>query len=195
MIEQILQFASVQRSRRFYNLRPEHINEIAGIALEQAQPAIAAAGFSAERSLDPDLPRINADAAALSQAVQNLIHNALKYSGESRWLAVRTVKARVKRGTEVQLIVEDRGMGIDSEDLPHIFEPFYRGGAAAAAQIHGTGLGLFMVREVLASMGGSISAKSAPGKGSTFTIHLPALQGAEDDSISAASKGPSDHAV
>ncbi len=195
MIERILQYASLQRGRSHYSLRPENINEIAANALKQLQPAIAAAGFTIETTMAPELPRVSVDAAALSHAIQNLIQNALKYSGESRWLAVRTSKVHIKRGSEVQLIVEDRGTGIGSEDLPHIFEPFYRGGAAAAEQIHGTGLGLFMVREALTSMGGSITAKSTPGKGSAFTIHLPALVSLNDDSSSAASEGQSAHAV
>jgi signal transduction histidine kinase len=177
MIEQILQYTGGQKGRRRYNLQPEHLNEIADAALNQAQPAITAAGFSVEKSYAPDLPQIHVDATALSQAIQNLIQNALKYSGQNRRLSIRTSKAKGKRAAEVQLIVEDKGMGIASAELPHIFEPFYRGSAATAAQIHGTGLGLYMVREALTSMNGSVSVKSSPGKGSIFTIHMPALSG------------------
>ena len=194
MIEQILQFASMQRERRHYSLHPEDINVIAGSALKHAQPAIIAAGFSVETSLAPGLPQVNVDKAVMLHVIQNLIQNALKYSGESRWLAVRTTKIRVKNSIEVQLTVEDRGMGIASEDLTHVFEPFYRGRAATAAQIHGTGLGLFMVRETLIPMGGNISAKSTVGRGCAFTIHLPALPASDDHSIAAASGEP-EHAI
>jgi signal transduction histidine kinase len=180
MIEQILQFAGMRAGRRQYNLQPACINDIALKALEQSKPAIAKAGFSVHTNFDPDLPMVNVDPAALLQAVQNLIQNALKYSGDGRWLAVRTEKTRSKTRTEVRLAVEDRGMGIESQDLQRIFEPFYRGEAAVAGQIHGTGLGLFMVREALTSMGGSISVKSARGKGSAFTLHLPGLPGLEN---------------
>jgi signal transduction histidine kinase len=180
MIEQILQYAGGQQGRRRYNLRPEHLSDIADASLHQLQPAIAEAGFEVEKSLVSDLPRINVDAAVLSQAIQNLIQNALKYSGQSRWLAIRTSKIPSKRGADVLLTVEDNGMGIASADLPHIFEPFYRGNAATDAQIHGTGLGLYMVREALISMGGNIGVKSTPGKGSIFTITFPALPDSED---------------
>ena len=163
--------------------------------MKQAQPAIETAGFSIEKSFAEGLPRINVDAVVVSRGIQNLIQNALKYSGESRCLAVRTMQVAMKRRNEVQLIVEDKGIGIDSEDLPQIFKPFYRGSVAAAAQIHGTGLGLFIVRESLVSMGGSISVKSAPGKGSTFTIHFPALPASEDSRVSAASEEQSRHAI
>jgi len=174
MIEQILQYASLRHGRRQYNLRPAPMNEVAVKALEQSRPALDAAGFSVDTKYDPDLPMVKVDCAVLSRAVQNLIQNALKYSGESRWMKITTEKVRTKYGVEICLSVEDRGMGIDREDLPHLFEPFYRGGAAVAAQIHGTGLGLYMAREALVSMGGSITVNSARGKGCVFTIHLPA---------------------
>ena len=73
------------------------------------------------------------------------------------------------------ITVEDKGIGIDPSDVPHIFEPFYRGQEALASQIHGTGLGLCMVRKSATDMGGDVTVKSAPGKGSIFTIHLPAM--------------------
>jgi signal transduction histidine kinase len=135
---------------------------------------IAAAGFSAEKDFAPSLSPVKADPAALSQAIQNLIQNAVKYSGKSSWLAVRTREVACKGGSEVQLIVEDKGIGIDREDLAHIFEPFYRGKMALAEQIHGAGLGLYIVRETLAAMGASISARSSPGKWSIVTIHFNA---------------------
>ncbi|MBN1569465.1 MAG: HAMP domain-containing histidine kinase [Acidobacteria bacterium] len=189
MIEHILQFASLQRGRPRLNLRPGDINEVVESVLKQSMPAITAAGFTIEKTLAPDLPRINLEPAVLFQVIQNLIQNAVRYSGESRWLAVRTAKASAKRGTEVQFIVQDKGIGIDREDLTQIFKPFYRGSAAAAAQIHGTGLGLFVVREALAAMGAGISVKSSRGKGSVFTAHFPALPSADDSPVSAASKG------
>jgi len=67
-----------------------------------------------------------------------------------------------------------RGMGIDPADLPHIFEPFYRGKGAQAAQIHGAGLGLSLARDIAERMGGRLEASSEPGRGSTFTVELPA---------------------
>ena len=175
MVEQILQFASHQKGRRQYNLTPVRADEITEKALEKVRPMIEAAGFALEKSIQQDPARVNVDAHALSQCIENLISNALKYSGGSRWLAVRTQRAQGGKGSELLLTVEDRGMGIEPADLPHIFDPFYRGRAATAAQIHGTGLGLCMAREAVVAMGGSISVKTTPGRGSAFTIHLPAL--------------------
>jgi signal transduction histidine kinase len=70
--------------------------------------------------------------------------------------------------------VEDRGAGIPPADLPHIFEPFYRGKAARQGQLRGVGLGLHLVRRMMEGMGGRVSVSSRPGRGSTFTLHLAA---------------------
>jgi signal transduction histidine kinase len=195
MIEQTLQFAGIQRGSRRYHLRPESINRIVAIALKHTKPMIEESGFSVEKSLAPNLPFVQVDAAALSRVIQNLIQNAVKYSEENRRLLIRTFKAYAKHGAEVLLAVEDQGMGIGSEDLPHIFEPFYRGSPNGSRLIHGTGLGLFIVRETLASMGGSIDVTSTPGKGSTFTIHLRALPESAENSSPSMSEEISDDAV
>ncbi len=84
------------------------------------------------------------------------------------------------RGAEVQITVEDRGAGIAAVDLPHIFEPFYRGRGAVAAQIQGSGIGLSLVKQIVEAHGGRISVRSVPGVGSAFTLHLPVeTQGGE----------------
>jgi signal transduction histidine kinase len=178
LIDQIMQFAGTQRGRRRYNLQPARIEDLVEEALEQAEPQIEAARFSVEKSLAPDLPEVLADVPALVQAIQNLVQNAIKFSGDRRRLKIRARPVRTRGKTEVQLGIEDEGIGISRRDLAHIFEPFYRGEAATGAQIHGTGLGLYMVREALAGMKGRITVKSTPGKGSVFTIHLPAHQSA-----------------
>jgi signal transduction histidine kinase len=174
MVEQIMQFAGTGTGRRNYSLRPVRINGIVAAALKQAQPMIADTGFSVETVLSADLPQAHTDPSAISQILQNLIQNAIKYSGEKRLLCIRTAICRIGPGTGIELAVEDRGIGIDGKDLPHIFDAFYRGSAAIARQIHGTGLGLFFVQETLASLGGDIRVESTPGFGSVFTIRLPA---------------------
>ena len=72
--------------------------------------------------------------------------------------------------------ISDRGIGISSTDLPHVFEPFYRSPSVAAAQIHGTGLGLALAKRIAEAMKGQLTVTSAPGRGSTFTLHLPLAQ-------------------
>jgi two-component system, OmpR family, sensor histidine kinase SenX3 len=175
IIDQILQFAAVRNGRTPYELKPACIGDIVEETLSRMLVTIKGAGFEIEKSLTPDLPIVRADAGALAQCIQNLIDNAIKYSGESRWLAVRTSVAPAKSGTEVLISVDDHGNGIDSADLPHLFDPFYRGQKVRSEQIHGTGLGLSVTQKAVAAMGGRITVQSAQGKGSSFTIHLPAM--------------------
>jgi two-component system phosphate regulon sensor histidine kinase PhoR len=189
VVDQVLQFASIQSGRRQYNLQPIRVQEICEDTLAKESPRIQAAGFEIENDIARALPLVNADASALSQCIQDLIANALKYSGDRRWLAIRTGTAEGKNGLEVIITVEDKGIGIDPSDVPHIFDPFYRGQEALASQIHGTGLGLCMVRKSATAMGGDVTVKSAPGKGSIFTIHLPAMP--PDAGVSSAVTQPS----
>ena len=76
-------------------------------------------------------------------------------------------------GERPQIGVQDKGPGIESADLEHIFNPFHRGSSAKSGQIHGTGLGLSLTKSTVEGMGGSISVKSIPNRGSKFTLHLP----------------------
>ena len=106
----------------------------------------------------------------LDQAVQNLIVNSVKYSNGSKWLRVSAADG----DGNVRISVEDRGIGIAPADLKHIFEPFYRAKSVVDEQIHGNGLGLSIVKRTVEAHGGKVKAVSEPGKGSKFTIELPA---------------------
>ena len=173
MIEQILYFAAGQAGRASYELQPVSVPGVIDGALAGIAALPEAEGFTVERQVEPDLPLVQADPAALGRCLQNLILNAWKHGGESRWARVRAGKTG--NGTPgVRVSVEDRGPGIEPADLPHIFEPFYRGKAARGAQIHGAGLGLSLAREIAEAMGGHLSASSEPGRGSIFTLDLPA---------------------
>jgi signal transduction histidine kinase len=172
LVEQVLQFAATQQTQGRQGLGQVSIPEVVDAALEGTSAMAAAAGFTVERRIDPGLPPVNADFAALVRSLQNLVTNAVKYGGEQRWLRVSAVPAPDK-GQEIELAVEDRGIGIGKEDIEHIFEPFYRSPAVSESQIHGTGLGLPLARTIIESMGGRLTAKSELGKGSSFVIHLP----------------------
>jgi signal transduction histidine kinase len=142
--------------------------------VEKEREAAGKLGFTIEQNVEAGLPLVQANAQALSQSLENLIRNAVKYSGQNRWIAVSAGRGG-KESRDVTITVEDRGPGIDGDDLPHIFDPFYRGKLALAAQIHGSGLGLSLTKEAFEAMDGSIEVRSSPGKGSAFTIRLPAL--------------------
>jgi signal transduction histidine kinase len=90
------------------------------------------------------------------------------------WIRVAARAEMGGRGPAVSITVEDRGLGIAPEDLPHVFEPFYRGQEAKSRKIHGSGLGLSLVRRTATAHGGRVAVESVPGRGTVFTLHLPA---------------------
>ncbi|HET9017619.1 MAG TPA: HAMP domain-containing sensor histidine kinase [Thermomicrobiaceae bacterium] len=115
------------------------------------------------------------DRPRLERVLGNLVGNAIKYSPTGGEIVVEIAR-RACRGDEwAVLTVRDRGIGIPPEDLPGIFERFYRAGNAAG-QSEGTGLGLASVRQIVEQHGGSVSATSTVGQGSAFTVRLPVLQ-------------------
>ncbi len=117
-------------------------------------------------SISPDLPLIEVDAAQLERALVNLLENARRYSGEHQ------VKVRAGVvGRRLMIRIVDRGPGISWQELPRIFEPFYRGRGAEAHS--GAGLGLAIARGFVEANGGGLAAESLPGQGTTFVIELP----------------------
>jgi signal transduction histidine kinase len=173
LVEQVLLYASTQRTRRF-DIQPVRISSAIETALEGTSSMVQSAGFEVERQIDPGLPPAQGDFHAIVESLQNLITNAVKYGGDRRWLGIRAETAKNVGGQrEILLTVQDRGMGIGGDELKLIFEPFYRGAAAVDAQIHGTGLGLPLSRTLIEAIGGRLTASSEPGRGSAFTIHLP----------------------
>jgi signal transduction histidine kinase len=117
----------------------------------------------------PVLPEVQVDANRLEQALQNLLHNAVRHTSPGGIVAVM-VNAEPK---EVVLQVKDTGEGIAPEDLPHIWERFYQTESARTRKGGGTGLGLALVKEWIEGMGGTVAAESVVGQGSSFTIRLP----------------------
>jgi heavy metal sensor kinase len=115
--------------------------------------------------------RVRAQPVLLGQALDNLLDNALKYSEPGTRVAV----SLRREGDAVVLEVTDLGEGIGEEDLPHVFEPFYRSAEARRRGRPGVGLGLAVVQRVAAALGGVAGAASRPGRGSSFTLRLPAI--------------------
>ena len=116
-----------------------------------------------------DLPDMMMDAAAVGQALANLIDNAIKYSGARK--AVRVSAAMV--GGELALSVADEGIGIAPAEHARVFEKFYRVGRSDTQGRRGSGVGLALVRHVAEAHGGRVTVESRPGEGSRFTISLP----------------------
>jgi|GEM_PF-145091 len=175
MVEQALEFAGVHSGRQTYDLRVLDVEQLVLSAISSYQAQITSERFVVEHIIQPNVPPILGDLPALRRSLHNLLANAMKYSDSRRWIEVAAYEVNTSGGSEVQISVRDCGIGIAPRDIPHIFEPFYRGRNAIAAQIHGSGLGLSLVRHVIDAHAGRISVESVPGHGSTFIIHLPSV--------------------
>jgi len=169
MVEQVLSFAGLQSGLKKQTFVPVDVADIVEQTLQDLDMVIHEDGFIVERAFSRDLPPIMADPVSLRRAVHNLITNAIKYRGSERWIRISIVT----EGQWVRLTVEDHGVGIASADLSHIFEPFYRARAALEAQIHGSGIGLSLVKKAIDQHGGEITVTSSPGSGSSFSMALP----------------------
>ncbi|MCP3961384.1 MAG: HAMP domain-containing histidine kinase [bacterium] len=175
MVEQVLEFAGMQAGRQTYSLARTSSGEVLAAALAEYQPMLEEKGFEVEERIEEPLPEVMADASALRRAIQNLIANALKYGTEGAWIRLGARAGEGSGGRELLLSVEDRGPGIAAKDLPHLFEPFYRGSNGSGEPIPGSGLGLSLVKHIVEGHGGRVEVATAEGEGSRFTIHVPAV--------------------
>ena len=137
--------------------------------IQSRQHLLENSGFKIEKTIEPDIPPVLADSNALHQALQNLVDNAVKYGRN----LVR-ISAQKLDPNSVRISVSDSGPGIPVEEQPHVFDPFFRGQRAIQDQIHGTGLGLHLVKEIVEAHGGTIHLQSDYLTGTEFSITLPA---------------------
>ena len=178
LMEQVLAFAATGDHRKQYEMRPLQVSEIIEATLEKTAGLIHDSQFEVKQDIEPGLPPVLGDLSALSQCLQNLVVNAVKYSGQSRWIGIRACASEIAGRREVEIRVEDRGIGIRKSDLSRIFEPFYRSPLVIGSPIHGTGLGLSLASSIAEAMNGRLTVSSTPGEGSIFTLHLPAVPAA-----------------
>ncbi len=123
-----------------------------------------------EMDLDPDLPPLLADEGRLEQVISNLLSNAIKFTPSEGAVKLR---AHMVNQTHLHICVSDSGIGIHAEDLPRLFNRFYRGQNITSTAISGTGLGLYITKAIIEAHGGKITVKSSIGQGSTFEVCLP----------------------
>jgi signal transduction histidine kinase len=186
-VERVLQFAALDAGR---GLGPLVRVDLGAIAEEVVSCARAQhPDASIELEVDGPVYAVRGDSAVLGSCVQNLISNALKYGGTPAWVRVRLTSQRGP-SPEACLVVEDRGPGIDGNDLPHVFEPFYRGRLATEQRISGSGLGLHIVKRCVEAAGGRVSVRNGQGSGTAVTLHLPLLGEADDTDGAPTTRAP-----
>ena len=174
LVEQILQFASVKAGQVLQKSEPLSVENVIEETIEATKGVMQASHCKLESTVEPELPIIMGDRTALKHAFQNLLNNAAKYgkNGEN-WIGISAHQSNGQSKPVVEIRVSDHGPGIPHEEQKHIFEPFFRGRRAIDDQIHGTGLGLNLVKKIIEAHGGSIRVESEPEQGAAFIVRLP----------------------
>jgi signal transduction histidine kinase len=169
LLNNVLDFSKIEQGKRTYRLEPASLEGIIQSVARTMEYPLGQQGFKIDVSVEKDIPDVPVDRDAMEQALLNLLHNAMKYSGESREIGLDLFK---KAGYAVMQVI-DHGIGIPPQEQKKIFEKFYRGSSSENERIAGTGLGLALVLHIVQSHGGKLELESEPGKGSTFSIVLP----------------------
>jgi two-component system phosphate regulon sensor histidine kinase PhoR len=169
LINNILSFARIDAGRKVYHFGEVQVNDVVTSVLDTYSAHLQEQGFQPVADLSPQLSPIRADAEAVKEAIVNLLDNAVKYSGDRKYLRIAT-------GSEAEHIVvdvEDHGVGIAPQHRERIFETFYRVGEGDVHTTKGSGLGLALVRHIMDAHHGTVTVKSIPGTGSTFRLSFP----------------------
>jgi len=170
LVEALLDFGRVESGAMVYRKRDIDAGALVVSVVEEFQREAGDRSYRVELKPAASLPLINADPEALGRALWNLLDNAAKYSPECK-----TIWVEIEReGAGLAIRVRDRGLGIPAAEQGEILRKFVRGTAARTAGVKGTGIGLAMVKHIVDAHGGTLRLESAPGKGSTFSILLPA---------------------
>jgi len=173
MIEETLALARVESGRLDRDCTIVAPEEIVADVLRDSGIALRDAGMEVDLDIAPDLPRVRVDVPLLRRCIENLIQNATKYAASGRWLGIRAMKIGRPAGERVRISVEDRGPGVAPIDVPHIFEPFYRGKRSDGSEIPGIGLGLALVKRVVEAHRGTVEVENMASGGAAFSILLP----------------------
>ncbi|MBF5044953.1 hybrid sensor histidine kinase/response regulator [Aggregicoccus sp. 17bor-14] len=188
LLEDLLDTARLGRGELVLRPEPVAVAELLARAAELVRPALAARGGTLQVDAGPPGLGVHGDPVRLVQVLSNLLHNAVKYSPDGARIGLTARQV----GGDVELEVRDAGQGVEAQDQARIFEPFAQGGDPLTRSGGGLGLGLALVRQLVALHHGSVRVHSAGrGQGSTFTVRLPALAEAVMHAPEAAAPAPS----
>ena len=185
LINNILDFSRIEAGRKEYRFVRTDLAAVVRDVVDAYRFPIEHMGFTLDLAVAEDLPEMETDPEALSQALINLLNNALKYSPEKKTIAVSVRR----EGDRVLVSVADRGIGIPKAEQKRIFEKFYRVESSLVHTTKGSGLGLALVQHITEAHGGRVELVSAPGEGSTFTLSLPVRGEAAADEPRPARRG------
>jgi signal transduction histidine kinase len=169
LVESLLDFGRMEAGARPYRLEPLDAGQLVKIVVEEFEQEADSSDLIIECGVPNNDIIIKGDREALTQALWNLLDNAVKYSGDNP-----AIHVEVEIGDKVAIHVRDQGVGIPHSERKRILQKFVRGSSAKKCGIKGTGIGLAMVNHIVDAHDGKVLIDSEPGKGSTFTVQLPA---------------------
>ncbi len=173
MVERVLLFTKLGSGHSRFERNPVDLHAVIADAIRANRSLLAEQSVVIEQDVADSLPTTMADANALKSALGNVLSNAIKYSHRGGGVKLQARVSATAAGSEIQIAVHDQGDGIPAAEIPHLFEPFFRGKRAQQAQIQGSGLGLNLVKRVIEAHGGRVIVDSTPGGGSSFVLFLP----------------------
>ncbi|MDD5705653.1 MAG: HAMP domain-containing sensor histidine kinase [Kiritimatiellae bacterium] len=172
LIDNFLSFSRMERNRRTFDLRDTAPAEISKAAMDAASKRFETGGFALACEIQPDLPEIVADSDAMVTVLLNLLDNAYKCARDDKRVTLRCYREEACVCWEVS----DHGIGMSRRDAAKVFERFYQVDQSLSRRTGGCGLGLSIVKFIVKAHHGSVSVASEPGKGSTFTVRVPAAR-------------------
>lgn len=170
LVEELLLTARIDAGTIDLQMDSVEVSEV----LEETLSELGDGRTRVQLAIDPTLPRVVTDAQRLGQIARNLIENALKFSPDDRPVRVTVVR----NGSSLQLDVADKGSGIADDEVAQIFDRFHQVGGSLRRRGQGLGLGLYIVRNLVDALNGTVAVRSTPGEGSVFSVSLPLVPAA-----------------
>jgi signal transduction histidine kinase len=171
LVNRLLDAQQIEAGQRRYAFTSESLDEVADDVIRHLQPIADAKNIRIEVEASAALPPVQIDRAAITDAIENLVDNAIKYSRGGTRILVRLHG----NGDRVSVEVADQGIGIERDEIPRVFDKFYRARRGDLQSVRGTGLGLALVKAAAEAHGGTVDVESEPGVGSRFTLQLPSV--------------------
>ena len=169
LINNVLDFSKIERRKKEFHFKETNITEIVKDVIESYKPQMISSGFQVDVKIPDKKIILQIDKDTISQALLNLLNNAVKYSNDRKYICIEINETL----DSVAVTVADHGIGIDRKDYKNIFENFYRVTNSQTSKVKGTGIGLTIAKYIVEAHKGTITVESEAGKGSKFTMIIP----------------------
>jgi len=173
MIKDLLDVAKIESGHGVQQQVPMNLADILGQTVSLMKAKAEERGLSLELELPSDLPLVQADERSIEEVFTNLVSNAINYTPDGGTVNVLAIPHE----EYLEVRISDTGVGISAEEIPKIFDKFYRVKHPETRQVIGTGLGLSIVKAIIEAHRGSVEVESEPGVGTTFRVLLPTIAG------------------